>query len=128
VKTLEEVASTWARGALVFIRQAGTEDDMIRPAAFVYSTPDGLAWVEPSYADPWGASSNALHFAAGVPMPVPGDGFRVITAAGDSFIVVPYGDDADLIGDSLEWFARHLAETGTDWATERERVRELIGS
>lgn len=125
---LEALARTWTRGALVFIETDGTGRGMIRPAAFVYATPTGFAWVEPSYADPYGSPSPALHHRVGVARPAAGDGFKMITKDAETVTVVPYGDDDRLlVGEPLEWFAQHLAETGKDWATERESLRPLVG-
>ena len=129
MQDLEALTATWTRGALVFIETDGTGRGMIRPAAFVYQTPTGFGWVEPSYADPFGAALPALHFRNGEPRPAAGGGFKLITRDAEIVTVVPYGDDDKiLVGDSLEWFARHLAENGHDWATERERVRSLIAT
>ncbi len=124
---IEALAKNWTRGALVFF--SGQNEDvleMIRPAAFVYATPVGFAWVEPSYADPWGAASPSLHFRNGVPREEAGGGFRMVTKDAAIVTVLPYQGDVDLVGDSLEWFAQHLAEAGKDWETERERLRSFV--
>ncbi len=126
MQDIEAIAATWKRGALVFIETDGTGRGIIRPAAFVYQTPTGFAWVEPSYADPWGAVSPAQHFRDGESREEVGGGFRMVTKDAETVVVLPYQDDPDLVGDSLEWFARHLEETGKDWATERERIRALV--
>jgi hypothetical protein len=127
MQDLEALAATWTRGALVFIETDGTGRGIIRPAAFVYATPTGFAWVEPSYADPWGTPSPALHFREGPPRPAAGDGFKLVTKDAETVTVVPYGDDDRLlVGEPLEWFAQYMAESGLDWAAERERVRAMI--
>lgn len=114
----EALFSTWRAGALVFV------DGLIRPAAFVYQTADGLAWIEPSVADPQGAATPALHFRAGQLIDEPGGGVRVVESG---VVVLPYGDDADLIGDALEWFARWLSDTGANWDDQREALRPAPG-
>lgn len=110
------------RGAIVIVTDAGGQST-IRPAAFAFPLPDGIAWIEPSYADPAGASSNAYHERRGE---VAGDGASV---AGDGWRceVLPYeDDDVDLVGDALQWFAAWIKSSGTTWEAERERVRELV--
>lgn len=121
---VDRIAAGMRDGALVFIMSG--EDQLIRPAAFVFPGDRGVAWVEPSYADPNGSASSALHRRDGV-VGVDGVGLRV--SAGDEVIVIlPYtkGQDADMDGGALEWFAGHLRDTGTDWDQERERIRTLI--
>lgn len=127
MRNLDQAAASWTAGALVFVQQ-GEGDAIVRPAAFVFATPGGLAWVEPSYADPMGASANALHERDG-DLVDEGLGFVLTTASGERVTVLPYdpeAGDGDLVGGALEWFAEHLAETGQAWESERESVRELI--
>lgn len=40
-------------------------DTMCRGAAFVFTTASGVAWVDTSYTDPWGASSPAMRHVEG---------------------------------------------------------------
>lgn len=115
-----ELAQTWRDGALVII------GDMIRPAAFVFVDDAGLSWVEPSYTDPEGAASPALHRRDGV-VEVVADWLEV--RSGDQLVTVQAfvpdihaGDD----GGALAWFAEHLASTGQAWESERDKVRGLI--
>ncbi len=59
MRSVEQVAATWKRGAIVAVRQGGVL--FFRPAAFVFEAEDGaLVWVEPAYRDPYGAASPAL--------------------------------------------------------------------
>lgn len=127
MRNLDQSAASWAAGAMVFVQQ-GEGDAVVRPAAFVYATPGGLAWVEPAYADPMGTARPALHERDGA-LVAEGLGFVLTTAAGERITVLPYDPDAgdgDMVGGSLEWFAEHLAEIGQAWESEREMVRELI--
>jgi hypothetical protein len=120
----EQLAATWRDGALVVVGDADAQTT--RPAAFVYVDDTGLSWVEPSYADPMGAASPAAHRRAGDAVVV-GDwielrgGPEPVTAV--QFVPeIHAGDD----GGALAWFDQHLADSGTDWAAERERVRQLL--
>lgn len=125
MQNLEQTAAQWTAGALVFV-QSGIDEAIVRPAAFVFATPGGLMWIEPSYADPSGAAGLALHERDGLLTPS-GRGFELRTAAGELVTVLPYeADDRDLVGDALEWFAGWLQGEGRSWADERERVRGLL--
>lgn len=108
---------------MVIMETAGRAS--IRPAAFVFQTKGGLAWVEPSYADPYGAASPAAHEVSGA-VTIVGDAIRV-AAKGGAVDVLPYepGEDADLVGGALEWFSGYMAESGIGFDEERARVREL---
>ncbi len=122
MQNLGEDEAFWGRGAAVFIMSAeNSRIEVMRPAAFVYPAPGGFAWVEPSYADPYGAGSPALHVRYGTIEPRH-RGF-VCRGGGKLIAVEPYIDDDDL---PLEWFARYLKENGLQWIDERERVRKLI--
>lgn len=119
MQSVEDLTRDWP-GAVIVIDHAGR---MFRPAAFVFNVPGGFAWVEPAYADPYGASSPAFHKRKGrrtAPGRFVGDGWTIE--------VLPYepADDRDLVGDALDWFSRWLSSEGRTMAQERERVRELV--
>ena len=122
----EAIASSWDTGALVFIYSPGSSKAFIRPAAFIYPGEGVLTWVEPSYADPSGSPGNALHTREGELVPAPGGGIEVIEASRERLVVLPYGDDADLVGQALEWFADYLKGSGRTFEKERAEVRALI--
>jgi len=125
VNSIEPKLLAW-RGAVVLV-DAGRPDAVVRPAAFVYGIPGGAAWLEPSYADPVGAASPAWHERLGTIVETEA-GFRVVTPEGTVVAFVPYDreDNGDLVGDSLEWFARWLESEGRSWASERLRMRASI--
>lgn len=124
MQSLEQLAATWQRGAVVLLK-AGDGPINIRPAAFVFETPTGLAWVEPSYSDPMASPAPALHYRDGEAQILPG---LVVLQAGDERVEVRAyeDDDAADVGDALEWFAGDLAARGESWQDEREFVRALI--
>ena len=127
MQNLEAAFETWQRGALVYLVDPDGSVWMIRPAAFVFATPDGFSWVEPSYADPYGASSSAWHERAGA-VTQNGSGF-IFTSPGSEVSVYPFDpDDPGTEDDAgpLEWFSAHIKENGLQWQGERERVRKLI--
>lgn len=120
MQSLEDGTRDWP-GAVIVITDAG--GSLFRPAAFVFDVPGGLAWVEPSYADPAGASSSALHVRRG-----DRDAWNAFRGDDWRLGVLPYepAEDQDLVGDALEWFGDWLRAEGRTWAEERERVRALI--
>lgn len=118
--TLEDEAEGWIDGALVRITPRGGGETITRPAAFVWPTPSGIEWVEPSYADPWGAATAAYHARVGRR-----DGYLVET---DSHLVevLPFDPAADAqepAAEALLWFAGWLRKSGTSWAAERSSIR-----
>lgn len=121
MQSLEDGTRDW-RGAVIVITQEGRT--LFAPAAFVFDVPGGLAWVEPSYADPYGSASPAFHRRAGT-----FTAWNAIEAPGLKVGVLPYepGEDQDLVGDALEWFAGWLKAEARTWAMERERVRGMLG-
>ena len=122
----EAIARRWDTGALVFIYSRGSNEAFVRPAAFVYPGEGALSWVEPAYADPFGSSGNALHTREGELISAPGGGIKVVQDSGEHIVVRPYEDDASLVGDALDWFARYLRSSGKTFEEEREAVRAMI--
>lgn len=122
----EALFSTWADGAVVVI-QSSDETIATRPAAFVFETADGIAWVEPSYVDPWGASSTAFHARAGT-VEILGAGVRCIGER-ETITLLRYDpdEDRDLVGDALAMWAGYLAMSGLTFDEERARIRALCG-
>lgn len=125
--SIEIFARNWRHGALILFSANDTNRPcMIRPAAFVYETSSGFAWIEPSYADPYGTPSPALHVRDGELRSVTDEGFVIVTQACEIVTVLPYSDEAQQLDESLNWFAEHLREKALDWLIERERLREFL--
>lgn len=120
MQTLEDGTREWP-GAIIAISGAGGLS--FRPAAFAFDTPDGMAWVEPAYADPAGAGSQAFHRRQGERQ-----AWNRWAGEGWAIEVLPYtpGLDEDLVGDALAWFADWLKAERRTMADERERVRQLL--
>ena len=117
--SVDAVAAAW-RGAVVVL-DAGTDRQMVRAAAHVYEIAGGVAWLEPSYADPFGSPVPAWHERRGTVAAV-GDALRVTTADGQTVDLVPYdaGQHADMVDGALKWFAGWLKSQGLTWADERD--------
>lgn len=97
--------ATW-EGAVVFLEEGGA-----RPAAFVWIDEAGaVTWVEPSYADPNGAASPALHRRE----------------RGAEALPYDPATDRDFVGDSIAWFADWLKANGQTWAEERDRLGVIL--
>ncbi len=131
IHNFEEVVNTWESGALVLIFgtfSASTQAmPLVRPAAFVYATRGGFAWVEPSYADPLGASSPSPFIRSGK-VRQKDRGFVIFEP--EAWIAVQPFDPRDPamagFGQPLLWFAEHLKKSSLKWHDERVRVRKLI--
>lgn len=61
---VEATTASW-RAINVAVRMADGEEIRTRLAVFLFDSPGGFTWVEPSYADPWGAPSPAWHQRTG---------------------------------------------------------------
>ncbi len=121
---LEAIFASW-RGAIVHI-DFHDGIPMFRPAAHVFGTPSGFAWVEPSYADPYGAASPAFHKREGVLVPA-GDGFTMACTDGLDIVLSQLDPRVHGVHASpLTWFARWIESEGRTWLEEREAVRERI--
>ncbi len=109
-------------GALIFLTPKSGEG-FFRPAAFFFDLKVGLAWVEPSYADPYGTPSTALHFRFGrrvAPTVVENENERIEASR-------YYPEcDGDMDGEALAWFDRWIASEGRSRQSERARVWKLI--
>lgn len=120
MQSVEDLTRDWP-GAVIAINDSGGQ--LFRPAAFVFDVPGGFAWVEPAYADPYGASSPAFHRRQGqrtAPGRYVGDGWTIE--------VLPYDPAADQggAGGALDWFAGWLRAESRTLAQERVRVRALV--
>ena len=100
---------------------------MIRPAAFVYAIPGGFAWVEPSYADPCGATSPRALIRCG-DLAATGDGFTMAKTGVRISVCLfdPLDQGTEDERAPLLWFADDLKDNGLQWHDECERLRKLI--
>lgn len=115
--TLEEDVQTWSGGATVTTIRRNPAQITVRPAAFVWALPDGIEWVEPSYADPWGAASPSHHVRRGTR-----DGY-VTEFEGATIEALPAEPGES---EALDWYAKWLTEMGRTWEQERARLRALL--
>lgn len=123
--TIETETSNW-QGGLVAVRLEGEWTE--RPAAFFFDTPGGFGWVEPSYLDPLGAATFAMHKRAGQPQRVGG---YYVWRGPDELLEIFEADpdnDSDHITHALDWYMAHLRAMGTTPAQERERLRAEVPS
>ncbi len=129
-RSVEQVAATWKRGAIVAIRQSGVL--FFRPAAFVFESEDGaLVWVEPAYRDPYGAASPALHRSTRPARDVTTQGSTVVVFEAEAEtwraeVFEATEEVAEFAAGTLVAFLADLERSGVTWEEERERVRELI--
>jgi hypothetical protein len=95
-------------GWLVFIDDEGSRQ-FVRPAVFVFETPTGFLWIEPGfYNEPGTNSAPQMHsIDAVVTQERPGRWSFAGERSG-SVLRYDFGEDADLVGDCLEWFANEF--------------------
>jgi hypothetical protein len=99
-----------------------------RPALFVFTTPDGFAWVEPSYLEPIPAPQPAFHRVTGEVVMGAGE-VSLDTAENWQFTAAAYEgeilalDRDGSIGAALAWAAQQLADQGATMDEERERLK-----
>lgn len=130
MRTVEAEAARWERGAIVQIPANGA-GAIYRPALFVFELEGGgLAWVEPSYLDPSGASAPAVHRLGQVEDVTPAGAELVFfrgRGAGWDAVVYPSTDEDDQgPRDALAWGLWQLERMGTTWAKERERLAPIV--
>lgn len=133
MRSLEQTAKRWNRGAIVAITQGDAQ--FFRPAAFVFEAEDGaLVWVEPSYRDPYGAASPALHRSITPARDTTSQGSAVVVFEADAetwtaeVLEATEGTAEFSAGaaEAIKWFLADLERSGTTWEEERERVRALV--
>lgn len=108
--------------AVVIIYEDGGA--MVRPALFVFSTPRGFAWVEPSYRDPYRVHSG-MHQAEGS-ITLAAKGFACND--GDRLLVVTDAPEApdDNSRQLIAWAHDDIKKSGQTVEGERERLRQVI--
>ena len=115
------------RNAAIAVIQSG--EATMRPALFVFTTPDGFAWVEPCYLEPT-PSRNAFHRVR-ARLTLSAGGFTAEGEDGRAYIVAPLDSLEDGAGADLRevcaWAERELEAQGRTLDEERDRVRLLLG-
>lgn len=115
------------RNAAVAVIHAG--EVTTRPALFVFTTPDGFAWVEPAYLEPV-PSREAFHRVR-ASLTLSADGFSAAGVDGRDYLVAPLDSLEDGVGADLraacDWGRREIEAQGHTLDEERDRVRLLLG-
>ena len=100
---------------------------MTRFAAFTWRTPDGIAWLEDGYLDPYGSPSPQFHRVAGKVKAI-GGGYSVSGPKGDALFFSQPEVAQDARRCPPELLRAHavleamLSERGTTWAAEANRL------
>lgn len=120
-------------GSLAIVNLTTDEGFMARPAAFVFKTANGIAWVEPGYTDPYGCTMPADHYLTGSVIQMPGDlGLSVECNSDVIATVVPWAnerarsDESDSCRSALCDFSDYLVTRDLTLDEERTRVRALL--
>lgn len=116
------------RRAAIAVIHAGTAT--LRPALFVFTTPDGFAWVEPGYLE-LVPSRESFHRVRG-PLELTASGFSNESEDGRAYIVAGIDTLEDGIGDELaavcDWAKAEIEAAGGTMDGERERMRQLLAA
>jgi hypothetical protein len=125
---LEAATRNW-RAAVVFPTMSDGFRIHPRLAVFLFDTPRGFVWVEPSYNDPWGSPSPADH-AREAPLAWDGTTWNGTMPDGEYIEIAEYepAEHADLVGRGVEGFERYLRAAGRTLDEERERVRQALAN
>lgn len=121
---IEDLLATYPP-AVVWLHDKASSRDVPRSAAFVFVTPDGFAYVEPAYLDPYDCAHRFHRVEAKLTV---SDG-RVVSFDGPEWSgrLEPYTGSAaqvEAIGDGLERFPAELKlRKGRSHDEERERLR-----
>lgn len=131
---VEEIVATWPF-AVVYLNGKAKGQDHARAAAFVFDTPDGFAFVEPGYLDPFDAGhrfhrivctfKGRVYDPAGVPEQVAfagptWEGRLERYDAGNA-------EHVRAVGLALDGFAEYLAERHKGATLEEERAELRSG-
>jgi hypothetical protein len=114
--------------AAIAVIQAG--EATMRPGLFVFTTPDGFAWVEPAYLEP-APSRESFHRVRGSLTLLPA-GFELDGEDGRRYLVGSLDDLEDGVGADLrqvcDWADAEIRRAGGTMAGERERLRQLLAA
>ena len=109
---------------MVYLSDRETGTMGVYPAVVVWELSDGMAWVQPGYLDPFGASSRQFHRLRGETRNWLGS-IAVSTPEFDA-LAVGAGDPPEDVKQALAWYRQELERLGLDRQEEAERLsREL---
>jgi len=94
--------------------------------AFCFDTPDGFAFVEPSYADPHNTGHAFHRIVASLEVFDDGFAFDGPEWSGTVECYEPTAQQIREIGGALEWFEGHLEQNGIVIADERARIKATL--
>ncbi len=114
-------------GWIIFIYQDSGRP-MARPAAFVFNTPNGFLWIEPGYYnEPGTNSSPQLHIVEAIIEQSSSERWTFSGKRTGAIEKYGIGEDADIVGDALEWFAtKFLPSQPKTLAQLRSAIAECL--
>lgn len=105
------------------------DDATLKPALFVYETPDGFAWVDPAYLD--GVACNELVHRVKCTIRKRDNSFTAEGCDGRTYFVSSIYNlstiDLDKIRVSFDWALKLIDKTGRTIDQERESIRQMLG-
>ncbi len=127
IRNVEEIVCAWDEGALIHTVQKGDGKKVIQPAAFVYATRGGVAWIELS-GEGLVAMPSKIQIRKGEII-LFNDGLMMTSRTGERIYIFPFESDnpeTAVAGHAIKEFANKLKRRGVTWQEERDRVRALV--
>jgi hypothetical protein len=96
------------------------------PAVVVWLLRDGVAWVQPGYLDPWGATSPQFHRIRGDFQPLYGanDVALIKNDTLTAYLAVPGRDTASDLIEAFAWYDEELARQGRTRGSEARMLNK----
>jgi hypothetical protein len=98
------------------------------PAIVVWLLPNGVAWMQPGYMDPYGAPSPQFHILRGALSLVNEIGTVAVLENDDLTAWLRVADESSdrSVQQAFEWYEQKLAENGMDRQAEALRLSEEL--
>lgn len=127
IRNVEEIVCAWDEGALIHTVQKGDEKKGIQPAAFVYATRGGVAWIELS-GEGLVAMPSKIQIRKGEII-LFNEGLMMTSRNGERIYIFPFERDnpeTAAAGHAIQEFANKLQRRGVTWQEERNKARVLV--
>lgn len=100
------------------------------PAVVVWVLRDGVAWLQPGYLDPWGATSPQFHRIRGDFQPIYGsdDVALVSNHTVTAYLAAPSRDTASDLIKAFAWYDEELARQGRTRKSEAKDFNKALAS
>lgn len=108
--------------------KGGPNSRLEYPGIAAWVLPDGVAWMQPGYMDPYGAPSPQFHLVRGTLKHVGQHGYFAVVENDE--LKVTLRPEDDLVGRDVrrafEWYEQQLAQKGLDRQAEALQLQEEL--